>query len=119
MMSANVVPMTPGTFQLASINYYPDLGISGGQEISLGFIAELIIPSELRGLGLIARTKLTDAELGAMDEIGRRLLSNPFTFFSDEFDLAWKEAADGAAIKFLAARHPYSIRVCQPSVSGL
>ena len=110
-MTGNVTPMARGTLQRALISFRPDLGMQGGVAISLGVFAEVLVPGRLRGLGLIARTELTEREIGHLDTIGQRMLVNPFAFFCREFEEAWEASPQGGALAFLARKHCYSVRL--------
>jgi hypothetical protein len=103
--------MMPGTLQFAPISFYPDLGMRGGVAIALGVFAELLIPGRLRGLGLIARTELTDREILHLDAIGKRMLANPFDFLCREFEEAWEASPRGGAISYLSRKHCHSLRL--------
>jgi hypothetical protein len=110
-MSADIISMTTGTLEVCPIVFRRDLGLEGGPVVCLGLMAELVIPHRLRGLGLVARTELTQVELGLMDALGERMLANPFEYLSGEFEETWRASEAGAALAFLSNKHRYSIRV--------
>ena len=99
---------------VSSIGFYCDLGNPGGLVISLGVMAEIVVPS-IRGLGLSARTELLPEEIRAAGELGAKLVCRPFEFLSREFEDAWENAAPGEALQYLSQRHKYSLHFSVPS----
>jgi hypothetical protein len=104
---------TSPTFRTAQIVYFTDLTRRDARVIPLGALAEVMLP-HIHGLGLRARTTLTEDELNLVSPLIRDRLSNPFTFFRAEFDLAWDDAEIGHAIDFLAGRHATSLSIMAP-----
>jgi hypothetical protein len=109
----NVVPILRPRLRAAHGVYFidptrPDSGI-----IPLGVFCE-IITARGHGLALKARSALAKVELAVIAPVFRDRLSNPFSYFSEEFDEAWDKAAPGQAIEFLAARHSAALSVLAP-----
>jgi hypothetical protein len=111
-MGDTIVPLTTGTLKVSAIRFYCEPSRVDGLVIQLGAIAEILVP-RLRGLGLIARARLTPFEMKAVGELGRRLLASPFEVLSKEFDSAWMTAEP---IEFLCTRHAHSFRVETPVI---
>jgi hypothetical protein len=112
----NVVAIKDGRLNLSRITYYSDLQRASGLQIPLGIIAEIVIGS-VRGLGLIARTELDDAEVHAIGSLIRDSLRNPFDFLKTEFDWAWNATKPGAALVSLSSRHSESLFFAPPAAT--
>jgi len=106
--------MSIKTFRVARIVYFTSLTSANARVIPLGSLSEVLLP-QVHGLALKARAALLPEELALISPLIRDRLENPFDFLRGEFDLAWKEAAAGSAIEFLAARHASSLSVLAPT----
>lgn len=111
-MLADVVTRGEGAFEISKI-VWQQPNRSNGTTIKLGFLCELAT-SEMRVLGLIARTDLNEFELELVGELGRRILYNPFDYLNEWFHQAWKEASPGHAIRHLLKDHRHSITLERP-----
>ena len=117
-MASNVIPLETGTFKLSAMEFHSAPSDEHAPTIKLGYIGEIVLPNML-SLGLIARTALSEHEMDLVGELGRRTLSDPYDFLSEEFDAAWEKGERGRAIEFLCARHQHSLRVALPNLKTL
>jgi hypothetical protein len=85
----------------------------GSPSIPLGYLLEGVWDDSTRWLGLVGRTKLTPAELQAVNLTTWPDLAEPFQFLSDQFDNGW--AADwgdaGLALEKAWARSAMAVEV--------
>ena len=102
---------------LSRISYYCDLQRESGVVIPLGVMAEVTIGG-VRGLGLIARTRVLDDELQAIGLMLRDKISNPFEFLRLEFEWAWANTESGRALSVFAQRHTDSLFFSPPKLGG-
>lgn len=117
-MSESAAPSASGErFLTASAIYYCDLSRDGKPSLILAHVVELTRPPYF-GLGLTARTRLSDDELACMDTIGRRLLARPFDYLLAECSRVRRSAAPGCAIAALSASHYAALKVPPPRESG-
>ena len=107
----NVTPMVRPSLRAARVVYYTDMTRSNSRVIPLGIFCEITLPHGL-GLGLKARSALSEEEAAALAPIFRGPLSNPFNFLAAEFDLAWGNGA--SALDFLARKHAAALSVLAP-----
>jgi hypothetical protein len=117
-MSAQITPITTGTLKVSAIRFNCAPGYPNRLVVALGAMVEASPPG-LRGLGLIARSSLTDFELDQIGELGRRMIANPFDYLNAEFEEAWNGAPPGGAIDFLRERHSHSLSFDEPVASTL
>lgn len=110
-------PLTLGRRSLSRISYYCDLQQESGRVIPLGVIAEVTL-GPVRGLGLIARTKLLDEELQEIGVMVRERISNPFDLLKVEFQWAWSNTKPGLALPVFAKRHTDSLFFSSPKSGG-
>jgi hypothetical protein len=90
---------------------------SGAPVVPLGAFAEIILP-HVHGLALKARSGLSASEIELISPLVRDRISEPFTFLREEFKIAWDEAAQGGALKFLANRHAAALSILRPVEVG-
>jgi hypothetical protein len=113
--SVLVLPVSTGSLDVSTIAFYSELGKAAGLVIPIGVMAEISLPeSHLRGLGLIARTELLPEELTAVGYLGERLISKPFEYLTEQFNMAWVNSAPGKALQYLAEKHTYSLHFSIP-----
>lgn len=117
-MSQSAAPSASSErFLNASAVYYCDLSRDGKPSLVLAHLVELIRPPYV-GLGLTARTRLSDDELACMDAIGRRLLARPFDYLHAECTRVRRSAAPGCAIAVLSASHHAALKIPPPQESS-
>ena len=87
-------------------------------KVPLGYIAEIRV-STWCGLGMLARTMLTDDERVNIGPLGQRILVNPFDYLSDFFDEAWYDAAPGERLMYLSERHCHALHFAVPTVEAV
>jgi hypothetical protein len=85
--------------------------------IPLGVMAE-ITTDGLRGLGMIARTKLLPHEAESVGRLIPSALEHPFEYLKKEFDWAITRTEPGQALQSLASRHTESF-LFEPPTSHL
>ena len=114
-MSGMSEESTPGSGRLtvSPIRFYCDLGRHDGLVIPLGQLGEITV-GHARGLGMFARTTLTDSERTAIGQLGRQVLDEPFDYLSSLFDDAWDNAEPGRSLDYLVRRHSHSLNFGSP-----
>lgn len=110
-------PLPLGQRGVARISYFCDLQQASSLVIPLGVMTE-VTSANIRGLGLIARTRLLDEELEHVASMMREKISNPFDLLRGEFDWGWSNAGAGEALRSFAKRHTDSLFFSPPTVRG-
>jgi len=106
---------TIGRIGLSRIAFYTDMSNQHRRVIPLGVIAEIYLDN-VHGLGLIARTTLTDEEKSLVGPMLRDKLKSPFELLNADFEWAWDNAQPGSCLIDLAARHRGSLRFETPAI---
>src|SRR5262245_47389853 len=109
---SNVATIPTGRLGLARIAFHTDVSSKYETVIPLGVIAEIQL-NHVHGLGLIARTSLTDQEARLVAPLLRTKLKSPFELLNLDFEWAWSNARPGC-LTDLANRHQGSLRYETP-----
>ena len=116
----NISQIVQPSLRVARVVYYADIAHSNGRVIPLGIFGEIRLSHGYGGLGLMARSALSDTELALVAPIFRSVLANPFNYLGTEFDLAWAHAdMSNSALDFLTAKHSAALSVLasyQPAI---
>ncbi|SRR6266705_3389059 len=110
---SNVANLIRPSLRVARVVYFTDVTRANARVIPLGAFSEIVLP-HVHGLALKARSNLNSAESELINPLMKDQLADPFAFFREQFNLAWKEARPGQAIDFLASRHTTALSVLAP-----
>ena len=112
-LTAEVIALPRGTFNIATIEYYCDLTHRDGRVIQIGAVAEITLP-RIRGLGLIARTELDKEELELVGGLIARTLAKPFDYLVKECEEAWANTRPQEALAYMLRKTKGSLVIGQP-----
>lgn len=103
----------PAVGRIASISFITDMTLASPPVIPLAYMLEASWPEQARWLGLIGRTRLTEAELERVNKATWPELQMPFAMLNELFEQGWESAwgEAGMAVQQQWSRSSFSIDV--------